>query len=197
MSDEKNVSVDYSAFSDEELIKSFEERLTDSGRITELVSRYMKTVFFYAAKYSAFADYEELASDGMQGLLDAMAGYDPSKGKFSTFAGVCISNRMKNASKRSVNRSAHISDSDASLEQLERMPDPSPSPEDVIIRREDDMVFFESLKRELSELELHCIDGVIMGLSYENIAAMLGVDKKAVDNALTRARAKLRRLYKF
>ena len=34
-----------------------------------------------------------------------------------------------------------------------------------------------------------------MGLSYAEIAKKLGTDKKSVDNAVTRARAKLRRHY--
>ncbi len=194
---EITASADYSQYSDEELLKGCDIRLPDSDRISELVARYMKTVFAYAAKYSAFADYEELASDGMQGLLDAIRSFDLSKGRFSTYASACISNRMKNTAKRSASRSSHISDSDASLEQLESIADPSPSPEDVVLRIEDDKMFYKNLSQALTELELRCIDGVILGFSYDEIAEMLSTDRKSVDNALTRARTKLRRLYKI
>lgn len=186
---------EFTELTDEELFKDIDARSLDSDKISELVSRYMKTVFAYASKYAAFADYEELVSDGMQGLLDAIRGFDLSKGKFSTFVGVCVANRMKNVTKRSINRNSRIADCDNSLKELERIADAAPSPEDVVIQREDDKVFFDNLRQELSELELRCIEGVILGLSYDEIAETLGTEKKAVDNALTRARAKLRRLY--
>ncbi len=198
MSDLFNSSypVGLSDLSDKDLLDSSSCSLPENSRIAELISRYMKTVFACAAKYLNSADYEEIVSDGMQGLLGAIRSYDPSKGEFSTYAGVCIDNRMKSAAKRSLSRAAQISDSDGSMEELERVPDPAPDPEELVIRREDDRLFFENIKHELSTMELRCIEGVIMGFSYEEIASLLGTDKKAVDNALSRARTKLRRCYK-
>lgn len=181
-----------SELSDKELLDA-----TNGDKIAELVSRYMKSVFACAVKYSSSADYEDLVSDGMQGLLSAIRTYDAAKGEFSAYARVCIDNRMKNVTRRSISRAAHLSDSDASLEEMERIPDPSPSPEELVIRREDDKAFFEDMKRVLSEMELHCIEGVIIGLSYDEIASRVGTDRKSVDNALSRARAKLRQIYKL
>ena len=71
---------DYSKLSDRELLR---DNLSDSGKIAVLISRYMKTVFSCAKKYAQFADYEELVSDGMQGLLAAVSSYDCEKGEFS------------------------------------------------------------------------------------------------------------------
>lgn len=191
---------DISKFTDKELLAPCEfesaSRFSESERIAELISRYTKTIFASASKYKTFADYEELVSDGMQALLKAIRGYDSSKGEFSTFAAVCIENGMRNTAKRSMVRSSRIADSENSLEELDRLPDPSPTPEDIVIQREDEVNFFSNLKTKLSELELRCIEGIIMGLSYDDIAGYLSVDRKSVDNALTRARAKLRRLYK-
>lgn len=186
-----------SDISDKELLEATDSCQPDGDRIAQLVSRYMKTVFACAAKYSGSADYEDLVSDGMQGLLSAIRTYDADKGEFSTYACVCIDNRMKNVAKKSISRAAHIADSDTSLEEMERIPDPSPTPEELVIRCEDDKAFFEDMKRILSEMELHCIEGVIMGLSYDEIALRTGTDRKSVDNALSRARAKLRQIYKL
>lgn len=188
---------DLSSCSDKELLDAADGSKPDGGRIAELVSRYMKTVFACAAKYAGSADYEDLVSDGMEGLLSAIRTYDAAKGEFAAYAGVCIDNRMKNAAKRSLSRAAHIADSDASLEEMERVPDTAPTPEEWVMRREDDRVFFENMKRNLSKMELQCIEGVIMGLSYDEIAERLGTDRKSVDNALFRARAKLRQIYKL
>lgn len=186
-----------SSYSDKELLDAADGCQPDGDRIAELVSRYMKTVFACAAKYAKSADYEDLVSDGMQGLLAAIRTYDASIGEFSTYAGVCIDNRMKNVAKKSLSHAAHLTDSDASIEEMERVPDTAPTPEELVMQREDDRVFFENMKCNLSEMELHCIEGVIMGFSYDEIAARLGTDRKSVDNALYRARAKLRQIYKL
>lgn len=197
---ETTYSGDISKFSDNELLMpcgiALTERFSENERISELVSRYTKTVFSCAAKYRSSADYEELVSDGMQALLKAIRSYDPLKGEFRTFAAVCVENSMRNTAKRSTVRSSRISDSENSLDELEKLPDPSPTPEDIVIRREDEATFFNNLRTMLSELELHCIEGVVMGLSYDDIAGYLDIDRKSVDNALTRARTKLKRLYK-
>lgn len=184
-----------SEYSDNELLDKSVNSCSESGVIAELISRYMKTVFSCATRYAGSADYEELVSDGMQGLLNAIRSFNPEKGEFAAYAGVCIENRMRTAVKRAASRISHISDSDSSLEQLERIPDPAPTPEELIMRREDDKAFLENLRHGLSEMELRCIEGVVMGFSYEEIASMLGTDRKAVDNALSRARAKLRQSY--
>ncbi len=176
---------DYSKLSDSELLQ---ENPYDSGKIAELISRYMKTVFACARKYAQSADYEELVSDGMEGLLSAIRNYVPEKGEFSAFAAVCINNRLKNTAKRSVNRRKTL----ATEEELEELPDRSPTPEENVIERESCENMQKSLKSKLSPLELRCVEGVVMGMSYGEIAARLNIEKKSVDNALARARSKLR-----
>lgn len=193
---DSSLSLGISDYSDKDLLDGSADRFPESDRINELVSRYMKTVFAFAAKYASSADYEDLVSDGMLGLLGAIRSYDPSRGEFAAYAAVCIDNRMKSSIRRYNTWAERISDSLPSSEELERVPDPSPTPEDLVIRHEDDRLFFENIKRILSTMELRCIECVIMGLSYEEIASRLGTDKKAVDNALSRARTKLRRCYK-
>ena len=182
---------DYSAMSDKELLQNDPP---DSGNIAELISRYMKTVLSYAKKYSGFADYEELVSDGMEGLLSAVRGYDEEKGEFSAFAKVCIENRLRNTAKRSLKRTSLFADSDP--EALNDIADPAPTPEEIVIAREDSREILERIAAELTPLETRCIRGAVMGLSYDEIAVSLNIDKKAVDNALSRARAKLRKQHK-
>ena len=178
---------DYSELSDDELLQ---DNPFDSGKIAELISRYMKMVFSYAKKYSQCADYEELVSDGMQGLLSAVTNFNSEKGDFSAFAAVCINNRLKNTAKKSVNRRKNL----VAEEEILELPDKSPTPEEMVIERENSENVRRRLKSELSELELRCIDCAAIGMSYAEIAKRLGVEKKSVDNALSRARAKVRRI---
>lgn len=178
---------DYSKLSDRELLR---DNLSDSGKIAVLISRYMKTVFSYAKKYAQFADYEELVSDGMQGLLAAVSSYDCEKGEFSAYASVCINNRLRNTVKKSANRRKNL----AAEEEMREIPDKAPTPEEAVIERENSEDVRKRLKSELSALELHSIECAAMGMSYAEIAKRLGVEKKSVDNALSRARAKVRRI---
>lgn len=173
---------DFSVFSDEQLI--------ESNLMTELLSRYVTLVFSMARKYSASADYEELVSDGMQALISAVSEYNSAKGGFKAFAAVCIANRMKNTVNKAERRASKMSD-----EEMELLPDTAPSPEERVISRETSEELYRLILKELTPLEKACIDGVVMGLSYAEIAKKLGTDKKSVDNAVTRARAKLRRHY--
>lgn len=180
--------MDYKNLSDRELL---ENDPSDKGKIAELVSRYMKSVIAAAHRYSASADYDELVSDGMEGLMAAIQSYDPGKGDFSAYSAVCINNRLKNTVRKNLRRADRLSYN--SLEELDEMPDPSPTPEEAMIAKERSAALLRTVHSELTELERSCIEGIAMGLSYSEIAARLGVDVKAVDNAVSRARAKLRK----
>lgn len=181
----------YSAMSDKELLRNDPP---DSGKLAELISRYMKMVFAGAKRYSGAADYEELVSDGMEGLLSAVRNYNEEKGEFSSFALVCVENRLRSTAKRSRRRTLLLADSDP--EKLEDIADPAPTPEEIVIAKENSEEVMRKIGTELTVLELRCIQGAAFGLSYDEIAERLDIEKKSVDNALSRARAKLRRLYK-
>lgn len=182
--------VDYSRMSDRELL---ENNSADSGKIAELISRYMKTVFTFAAKYSELADREELVSDGMQGLMSAIQSYDGEKGEFSTYLSVCLDNSLKNTAKRSLRRKNRLAGTEP--EELEEIADTKPTPEEMVIDRENSEAVLQNMRENLTALEFRCMEGVMMGLSYAEIAQKNGIDKKAVDNAVARARSKMRKLY--
>lgn len=182
--------VDYSQMSDRELL---ENNSADSGKIAELISRYMKVVFSSAAKYSDLADREELVSDGMQGLMAAIQSYDGEKGEFSSFLSVCIENRLKNTAKRSIRRKNRLAGTEP--EEFEEIADTKPTPEEMMLDRENSEAVLRNMRTHLTSLEFRCMEGVMMGLSYDEIALRNGIDRKSVDNAVVRARAKMRKLY--
>lgn len=181
---------DYSHMSDRELL---ENNSADSGKITELISRYMSAVLSAAARYSGAADHEELVSDGMQGLLAAIRTYDSEKGEFSAYLSVCIDNRLKNTAKRATRRIGRMAGTEQ--DALEEIADTKPTPEEVVIDRESSEDVIRNMRTSLTSLEFGCMEGLMMGLSYSEIAKMLDIDRKSVDNAVSRARAKLRKYY--
>ncbi len=160
----------------------------DGGRVTELISRYSNLVFSAARKYAAYADYDELVSDGLDALLSAISHYKSDKGSFAAFVSVCVNNRMKNTVDKAVRRNARfIADS-----ELSEVYDSAPSPEEIVIMKENQSEMSRRMKVLLSPLELRCLEGVILGRSYGEIADKLGIERKSVDNAVARARAKLK-----
>ena len=179
---------DFSQMSDEQLAGCVSS--AESGEaVAEMVSRYTGLVLALAGKYSGGADYEELVSDGLDALLSALRKYSPEKGSFSGFASVCVSNRMKNAVDRAKRRNER-------LEELadEDIPDSSPTPEELVIGGGSAEIT-RCMRSLLSPLELGCIEGVILGMPYSEIAEKLSVSVKSVDNAVTRARAKLKLVF--
>lgn len=187
---EEKSMADYSRMSDRELLENNSE---DSEKITELISRYMKAVLFAAGKYSALADYDELVSDGMQALLAAIRSYDADKGEFSAYLHTCLGNTLKNSVKRAQRRKSRMSDKETG--ELEEIADTRPTPEEMFIERESSEEVLGHMRSSLTALEFRCMEGIMMGLSYDEISQKLGIDKKAVDNAVSRARTKLRRFY--
>ncbi len=178
---------DYSQMTDEQLARCVSSA-ENGDAVAEMVSRYTGLVLALAGRYSKSADYEELVSEGLDALIAAASGFDPARGSFGTFAAVCVSNRMKNAVSRADRRNERFSE----LDMEEDIPDSSPTPEELVISRENAAEITERMKTLLSPMELRCIEGVILGMSYSEIAERLSVGVKSVDNAVTRARTKLR-----
>lgn len=177
---------DLTQISDEQLARCVSD--ADNGEVVaELVSRYTGLVLSLAAKYCGSADYEELVSEGLESLINAASSFDPERGSFSGFAFVCISNRMKNVVKcarKRADRFPVVSDEDFS--------DSVPSPEELVIGQENADEITYKMKSVLSPLELRCIEGVILGMTYTELSENLSISVKSVDNAVTRARNKLR-----
>lgn len=185
---------DYSSLSDLELLAN---NPPDSAKTTELISRYMKMVLAAARKFSerySRADYEDFVSDGMDGLLAAIRGYDESRGEFGAYASVCVTNRLRNTARMAQRHSSNLHDAD--LDELADIADPAPTPEEVVLAKESYESALREVTSELSELERKCIFAATMGLSYTEIASEFRVDVKTVDNALSRARTKLRKVFR-
>ncbi len=183
---------DYKMMTDEEIIDGGVSE-ADSGRITELVSRYSDTIALLVKGYDKQLDHNELISEAYSALLRAIVTYKQGEDtRFSTYAGRCIRNSLNNAvdkAGRDKKKFVDISD-----EEFVLIPDTSPSMEELMVLREqaDDVSYH--IAHSLTELEKRCINGVVLGMGYDDIARQLDIDRKSVDNAVTRARAKLKKL---
>ena len=188
----------YTVLTDEELQVLASQR--DTGAEEALAERYVRLVRVCARPYFLNGgDSEDLIQEGMLGLLSAMREFDAEKGaSFKTYAEICIRNRIQSAI-RSAARKKHAPLNDGvSLDDI--LSDESQSlgsqyfqrsPEEQVLARESEKEFISAYSRRLSKLESQVLNLYLDGLSYQEMAAVLERDAKAVDNAVQRIRKKL------
>lgn len=178
------------ALSDNDLV-----RLAQNGEqkaVNELLVRYTATVRTVAScSFGASLETDDLAQEGMLGLLAAVYSYAPEKAaSFHTYASVCIANRIRSAV-RADTRLKH-SPLNLSVPFSDDAIDPVGNPEDLIVAAEQAEQMLSVLAKELSGLELRVLRTFLTERNYRSVAAILGMSEKAVDNALQRIRRKLK-----
>ena len=202
---------DYDTCTDEELIarlRAGEREITDY-----LIDKYKSLVRTRArALYLVGGDHEDLIQEGMIGLFKAVRDYDSGRdASFFTFAQLCISRQMYTAvqaSKRKkhlpLNTYVSLDSQEDSGEQkgqeqplVELLADRTKlNPEELVLDKERVDYLERAMEKELSEFEKQVLDLYRTGMNYSQIARVLGRDEKATDNALSRAKQKIRGLLK-
>ena len=164
-----------------------------------LISRYVSFVKSRVFGYrDSDVEPEDLAQEGMIGLMMAIRSYREGLGaSFRTYAGLCIDRAIISAVRATLRAKAVPSSSLIPFDDLEegRVPvDPEKryDPESALLASEEKSRLRERFSRVLSELELDVLMLHLGGCNYNEISSRLGSSPKAVDNALQRARRKLK-----
>ena len=165
---------------------------TDKTAAAVLISRFSRLVFIKSEIFAnSETDSDDLHQEGMMSLLKAIEAFDPKKGvKFATFAEVCIVNRMRTLSRKTgkeLSLSERIDDNEA-----EDMLSVEETPESIYFYKEFFSELWKNICSVLSLTELNVLTLCVQGLSYKSTAEKLGMSEKAVDNAMQRARKKIR-----
>ena len=188
------------------------ERLRDGERdIMDYIMNKYKNLVRSKAKsmYILGADTEDLIQEGMIGLFKAIRDYDAGRdASFFTFAELCISRQMYTAVQAS-NRKKHMPlNSYISLYATNEMRDGAgeseefinflafetqKDPEQLLIDKENVLLLEKKIEEELSAFEKQVLDLYLTGMTYSQIARVLGRDEKSTDNALHRLKAKIRK----
>ena len=172
----------------------------DSQAFWELAERYMAFIRGKASRYrSGLLDEEDLSQEGLLGLLAAARFYRADgKAEFRTYADVCIRNRMITALRRA-ERGGSAAASHLSLNREEELLHiPAGDDADPQAHLADSESYEDLIRRIveiLSPMERETLFLHLKGCSYAEMAKALQTTEKAVDNALQRARSKLKRLY--
>lgn len=173
-----------SDFSDAQLIKKTADG--DQFAFVFLLERYVDLIGAKARKFvGGSSEYDDLFQEGALSLYNAACTYDESKeASFRTYASVCIENRMLSLKRK---------EKDVRSVENEVLESDLPSPEELVIDRENLAAFYVKMKELLSDKEYSVLTLYLSGCSYDDIALELQLPRKAVDNALQRVRRKLKR----
>lgn len=143
-------------------------------------------------------DTEDLIQEGMCGLFLAVQNYRPGKMSFKNFAYLCVYRRIASAV-RSATRKKHIPLNDSvSLADggMDERTFTGVTPEDVLIMNESVKELTAQMQSYLSAGEYECIRLYIEGCSLSEIAARTGHNEKSADNAVQRAKKKIKKRLK-
>lgn len=185
---------------DEELIKKVQNG--DAEAENELLSRYKDLVVKISRSfYIVGGDLEDIIQEGMIGLYNAIKNYhDDKEASFKTFAVICIKHKIQGAIKKSqsnknkpLSSAVSIQSFDSEGEEfypIEFVLDNTPAK--IAIEKENLKDLKENIKSSLSKLEFKVLKLYLEGYSYREIAEILNIQQKAIDNSLSRIKQKLR-----
>ena len=197
---------EYDNVSDEELIvllRDGETRITDYiiEKYKDLVRRKTKSMYILGA------DHDDLLQEGMIGLFKAIRDYDAGRdASLYTFAELCITRQVYTAVQASNRKKHSFLNTYVSLYEGKDAKDDEPleliqalvsndtrNPEEMVIDRENLEHLENCIEQELSPFEKQVLELYLTGMSYTEIARVLGKTDKATDNAMQRVKAKIKK----
>ncbi len=170
----------------------------------ELFSRYRNTINKISRSFFLVGgDTEDLIQEGMIGLYKAIKYYSADKNaSFSTFANLCIKRQIQNAIKHAGSKKNMLLSGAVPLAEVINLdedsdsaglilPSKEPTPDAEMISKENMKEIKAQIEKNLSKLELKILNEYLAGKNYTDIATKLSINKKSVDNALSRIKTKL------
>lgn len=191
----------YQDLSDEQLIDAL--RRGDDSIMDYILNKYKPLVLGKAnAMYLIGGDTDDLIQEGMIGLFKAIRDYrDDREASFFHFAELCVNRQIYSAVEAS-NRKKHAplnsyvsfysQNGEEGKPLAETLPDVTDNPEQMIIAQESMQLFWDEVKSRLSAMECEVLDAYLAGLNYRQIAEKMDKSPKAIDNALSRIKSKIR-----
>jgi RNA polymerase sporulation-specific sigma factor len=181
LSDKKQ---DYSLLNDDEL--ALLAQTGDEVAFNLLAKRYLQTKV--KKSKSAYLEVEDFLQESMFGFMSAVRTFDSSRGvPFKAYASKCMHNSMESAVV-DVSPEILVENNVTATLSTEVEEDPL----DLIIGSEQLGSVLQLCQVTLSSLEKTVVFLKAGGMSYAEIGERLGMDAKAVDNAVQRARRKLK-----
>ena len=198
---------EYEKYTDEELIEKY--RAGETGIIDYLMVKYKNLVLSKTRSlFILGGDSEDLIQEGMIGLFQAVNDYDFGRdASFFTFADLCVTRKVYSAIKASNDKkhsflNNYISffdsgnkDAKGPLELIEQLPGGEESdPEKTVLTAELKERFEKAFREDLTALEREALGLYITGMKSSDVARIMGKSAKETDNAIQRAKKKLKKI---
>lgn len=195
-----NTKINYEAMTDEEVVSLAQKG--DKHAETHIVNKYKPFVETRSVPYFiAGAERDDLVQEGLIGLYKAVKSYNGTRrANFKTFAEVCVVRQMITAVKTSTRKknsplnyyvSIHASGDEADVISAKLVDTKHKNPESIIIERETAQGMESRINSVLSDFESEVLRYYLTGISYKEIAVLIGKTPKAVDNAMCRIKKKV------
>lgn len=171
-------------------------RAGDEAAFERLLGLYEPMINSTVKRYTpAWQDTDDARQEALTGFYRAAMKFDPSQPgvAFGLYAKVCVTNAIISHI-REVNRRLDGAGGSFEYDDYLRYGETErEDPSEDIVDRENVAALQELIRRSLSEFENRVWDMYVAGAPSSQIAAALGREERAIDNALYRIRHKLRR----
>ena len=182
---------EFTDISEEDAVFRFQRGDKRAGEL--ILVKYKNAVLAMARRFFLYGgDTEDLVQEGMCGLYSAMMSFEG--GVFSAYAHACIRNRILDAVKKSESSKNYALNGCSFINNDGELPAEDYSPEERLISSETAEELTNIMQRVLSSFEYKALRMYIDGATMAEIAKTTGKTYKQTDNALTRAKKKLRRV---
>ena len=198
---------EYKKYSDEELIEKY--RAGDKGIMDYLMVKYKNLVLGKTrSMFILGGETEDLIQEGMIGLFQAVNDYDFGRdASFYTFADLCVTRKVYSAVKASnekkhsfLNNYISIFENQSENENnavrlIEQLPgNEDQNPEKRALTNELREALEKAFHEDLTEMERECFGLYLTGMKSGEAARIMGMSAKETDNAIQRAKKKLKKI---
>jgi RNA polymerase sporulation-specific sigma factor len=180
---------------DEQTVELFQKGNKDAGE--RLLIKYKNYVLKIARRFFlSGGDTEDLVQEGMCGLYSAMVTFSKQSANFSTYAYTCIKNRIIDAVKvGDNNKNAALNNFIPIVDDEQFISAAEDSPEEKLIKSENESEFMQKMKVNLSSLEYKAMALYLSGSTLPEISKVLNKPYKSIDNAIARSKHKLQKIF--
>ncbi|MHC9541066.1 MAG: sigma-70 family RNA polymerase sigma factor [Vulcanimicrobiota bacterium] len=176
-------------------------RQNDQSSFDSILKEYSGFIYTIAGRYFLpGGSPEDVFQEGMIGLHEAVSKFDPSlSASFEKYASFCIRNSILASLKKATQKRQKILNESASIQENTQEDGSSKllideSFESSLIMRLVLENFMNEADGGLSAVEYKVLIAKIAGYSTEEIISMFELTKKQVENAIFRARTKLKEI---
>ncbi len=165
----------------------------DELAFSELFAKYESLIDSRCAQYAeGVPSLEEARSEAMDAFMQAVNTYDLSQVSvtFGLYAQICMDHRIISCMRKWKHIKSTVSLDNEELAFLDA--DEKSHPAYYVVERERYAELQKKIDRTLTEGERRVWLSFVAGHTASEIAEMLGKDKKSIENAIYRARKKLR-----